>query len=171
MTTYTMSNRADQKLQIGDESNARLIAGTGAKCSLVAGNGDFLYLQLGTGANSYAQCGHGHHNTLVAGCGAGDTLVGGNGGCTFVGADRANHLYRGGSGNDLFALGQLGANLTIQGGGGSDTIEFTKQDSSHAQVFRDTGNRITQVTFTDIARTVYVKDIEVLHFSDGKMIT
>ncbi len=168
MTVYRMNDLAHQKLQIGDENNAELHGGTGAWDTMICGNGNDCLLVAGSGSHQLLVAGNGLRNTIVGGTGADDTLVGGGHGCKFELGTGAHQVARGGPGNDLFHLHATGANDSIYGGGGQDTVVFEAHDSNNVQAAR-TGTSVT-VTFTDIGRSVTLYDIEVIRFSDGKVL-
>lgn len=170
MTTYHMNDKAHQKLQVGDEDNAVLMGGAGAYDTLVAGHGDNIVLQAGTGSHQLLIVGDGSGDTLIGGSGASDTLVGGNGSCVFKAGSGAHQMLRGGTGNDIFHFLDFGADDSVDGGGGTDTIQFDNHDSTHVDVNHDLTGQIIEIHFTDISKTVFVKNIETVTFKDGKSV-
>jgi len=169
--TYRISSAAHQKLQVGDEPDATLVGGSGAWDTLIAGNGDRNQINMGTGSHQLGIVGDGKENTIAGGSGAHDTLVGGDGGCTFYIGPGSDQLARGGIGDDSFHFGStIGADDTVIGGGGHNTVHFNNHDSKHNVLTRDAHGAIVRIIFTDISRTINLENIRELHFSDGIVI-
>lgn len=171
MTIYKMTDLGHQKIEVGDEDNAVLIAGRGAACTLVAGDGDNVSLQLGTGSHQLAVLGNGH-NCTISGGGALSTMTGGHGGVLYQASSHADVTIECGNGNDTIEVrNDVGADLTIEGGGGTNILKFTEHPQNMVIITRASDHSIDHVTLTDIARTVHTKHVQVIQFSDGHKVS
>ena len=95
-----------------------------------------------------------------------ENVIGGSGNDTITGQAGEANALSGGGGTDTFA--GLGAGDTVDGGSGNDAADFSSVARSAATIA--TGAVAGTFTVTIAGQTVTLKDVGILHFSDGDVV-